>query len=311
MKILKKHVLWYMERFREDRLDSTAAHVAYFIIISFIPFATFLLTLFQEIHFSGTTLIREMLRIFPETVAQYLEGLLAQSAPASSVLSVSIVTFLWSASSGMVTIIKGLDVIYGVKETRSFLRLRLLSMLYLVAFALVLIITAVTLVFGSSVFQYVLGKVPPLLGSFLLSFKSLFGFIFLILFFCLIFNAIPRKKAKFLHNLIGAVFSAAGWVLFSFFFSIFVDNFANFSIYGGLATLVILMFWLYTCMYIMFIGAEIAVWLEQMPVTEDFKLLLVESKEKKKKKKAKKEISSTSTTKTSPQKNAKPLEDEK
>lgn len=58
-------------------------------------------------------------------------------------------------------------------------------------------------------------------------------------------------------------------MLFSFFFSLFVDNFSNFSLYGGLATLVILMFWLFFCMYILFLGAEVSMWLECSGIGQD------------------------------------------
>ena len=83
----------------------------------------------------------------------------------------------------------------------------------------------------------------------------------------------PRRRVKLSHNLAGAAFSAAGWVLFSFFFSIFVERFSDFSIYGSLATLVILMFWLFSCMYIMFLGAEVSMWLETSSIRMDVKNL--------------------------------------
>ena len=52
MKLLKKHVGWFLSRVDRDRLDSTSAHGAFFLIISFLPFVAFLLTLMQKIHFS-------------------------------------------------------------------------------------------------------------------------------------------------------------------------------------------------------------------------------------------------------------------
>ena len=87
----------------------------------------------------------------------------------------------------------------------------------------------------------------------------------------LLYAGVPKRRAPFLCNLAGAAFSAAGWVLFSYFFSLFVEEFSNFSIYGGLATLVILMFWLFFCMYIVFLGAEVSVWLEQSGIGADIK----------------------------------------
>ena len=50
VKLLKKHLGWFIKRVDEDRLDSTAAHGAFFLLISFLPFVALLLTLMQQIN---------------------------------------------------------------------------------------------------------------------------------------------------------------------------------------------------------------------------------------------------------------------
>lgn len=270
--MVRKHVLWFMDRIQRDRLDSTAAHSAYFIIISFLPFCAFILTLLQQIEVESEPLITGLLTSLPASVGIYLEGLMAESLPASSIMSVSILTFIWSASSGMVAMIKGLETVYEVKEKRGYLAMRLTAIMYLLAFSVILVLTAVTLVFGQTIYDKLLSQSPHALVVLLLKSKSLVGFFVLVIFFTLMYNAIPRKKIKFINNLLGAVFSALGWVLFSYFFSVFVENFSNYSvIYGSLATLIVLMFWLFTCMYIIFLGAEVAMWLEHSGIKEDLR----------------------------------------
>lgn len=54
-----------------------------------------------------------------------------------------------------------------------------------------------------------------------------------------------------------------GWFLVSYFFSIYVDIFTSFSvIYGSLATITLIMMWLYAIIYIILLGAEINVILD-------------------------------------------------
>ena len=66
------------------------------------------------------------------------------------------------------------------------------------------------------------------------------------------------KKQDPWQQLPGAIFAAVCWLLFSFGFSLYFSNFSNFSyMYGSLAAIVLLMFWLYFCICILFIGAEI------------------------------------------------------
>lgn len=281
MKLLKKHIAWFWDRIDRDRLDSTAAHGAFFLLISFLPFVAFLLTLMQRIHFSdGVTLIEAALQIFPDSVAVYLETLLPDPIHSSGVLPVAVIAAVWSSSMGMLAIIKGLDQIFQVEDPRGFIRLRLTAVVYVIIFAAVLILAAALLVFGSSVYQFMLNHVSPLLARILIQFKSLAGFVMLFLFFILLYSGVPRRRTKFTHIVAGSAFSAGGWVLFSCFFSIFVENFSDFSIYGSLATLVILMFWLFSCMYIVFLGAEVTMWLETSSIAMDVKNLRKKNKKR-------------------------------
>ena len=273
-KFVKKHVLWFVDRVNSDRLDSSAAHSAFFLITSFLPFLAFLLTLMQQIHFSsGATMIEVALGLLPDTFSNALAEIIPSPIEASGVLPVAVIMAIWSSSMGMVAVIKGLDHIYGVERPRNYIMLRIMAMVYVLMLAVVLIAAAVLLVFGSTIYLAILDRWPTV-AALLINFKSLVGFVMLFLFFILLYTFVPRRRAKFRHNLAGAVFGAGGWVLFSFFFSLFVENFSNFSIYGSLATLVILMFWLFFCMFILFLGGEVSIWLECSGVQEDLKALL-------------------------------------
>ncbi len=271
---LKKHVLWFINRVNRDRLDSASAHGAFFLIISFLPFLAFLLTLMQQIHFSsGLTMIEAALELLPAAVSTGLQEIIPSPIEASGVLPVAVIAAIWSSSMGMVAIIKGLDHIYEVESPRNYILLRAMAVVYVVMLAVVLIAAAVLLVFGSTIYAFLLDR-WPLLARLLIKFKSLATFIMLFLFFTLLYAFVPRRRVKLRHNLAGAAFGAGGWVLFSYFFSLFVENFSNFSIYGSLATLVILMFWLFFCMYILFLGGEVSMWLETSGVGEDLERML-------------------------------------
>ena len=271
---IKKQVLWFWDRVTRDRIDSAAAHSAFFLITSFLPFVAFLLTLMQRIHFpSGVSVIEAALDMLPEVFSMALGEIIPSPIEASGVLPVAVIAAVWSSSMGMVAVIKGLDHIYEVEAPRNYIMLRIMAVVYVVMLAVVLIAAAVLLVFGSTIYYAILDR-WPLFAALLMKFKSLVGFVLLFLFFTLLYSFVPRRRVRIRHNLAGAAFGAGGWVLFSFFFSIFVENFSNFSIYGSLATLVILMFWLFFCMYILFLGAEVSMWLECSGVEADLKNLL-------------------------------------
>lgn len=75
----------------------------------------------------------------------------------------------------------------------------------------------------------------------------------------------PNEKIRFLDGLPGAIIATIGWQLISFFFSLYISNFANYeSTYGPLAGVIILMFWFFITGIILIVGAEINATLHQM-----------------------------------------------
>ncbi|MCI9366460.1 MAG: YihY/virulence factor BrkB family protein [Clostridia bacterium] len=63
-----------------------------------------------------------------------------------------------------------------------------------------------------------------------------------------------------------------GWYIVSYFFSIYVNIFTNFSvIYGSLATITLILMWLYSIIYLILLGAEINVMIKEH--RERFKIL--------------------------------------
>lgn len=88
--------------------------------------------------------------------------------------------------------------------------------------------------------------------------------IVLIIIFLMIYKFLPNRNASFRSQLPGAVISAVAWSLFSLGFSIYLDVYDGFSnMYGSLTTIILILLWLYFCMYIMLIGAEINAYFEE------------------------------------------------
>lgn len=82
----------------------------------------------------------------------------------------------------------------------------------------------------------------------------------LTLFWILIYRFLPNRKDKLRNQVPGAVFAASGWLLLSFVFSIYLNIFTGFSnMYGSMTTIILLLLWLYGCMYIVLLGGEVNV----------------------------------------------------
>jgi len=77
--------------------------------------------------------------------------------------------------------------------------------------------------------------------------------------FLMLFNRIvPNLHLGFREVWPGALFSLVAWVLVSWCFSFYVDNMARYSVlYGSLATVIVLMIWLYLVSIILLMGPQL------------------------------------------------------
>lgn len=252
----------FSAKLRDDSVSAFAAQAAFFIILSVFPFVIFLLTLLRYLPiFDGET-ISIPDNLFPAAIMPTLESILGELVENSSgtVLSLAVIAALWSASRGILSLSRGLNAVYERKETRNYFLLRFISCIYTFLLAIMIIVSLALLVFGNQLYQLVIAKFPMLrdFAIVLMSIRSLVSLTLFTLFFALLYMILPNEKTKFWYELPGAIFTSAGWLLFSYLFSYYIDHMSNFSYtYGSLAAIVICMLWLYFCMYIFFIGAEI------------------------------------------------------
>ncbi|MFW5631338.1 MAG: YihY/virulence factor BrkB family protein, partial [Acetivibrio ethanolgignens] len=96
-----------------------------------------------------------------------------------------------------------------------------------------------------------------------ISFRVLIALIVLFFFFLAMYIFVPNRKSTVSQEAPGALLTTISWAVFSSVYSYYIDNFANFDTYGSLTTIVFLMLWLYFCMYILFIGSEVNVFIQE------------------------------------------------
>ena len=125
-------------------------------------------------------------------------------------------------------------------------------------FGIAIIASLLLLVLGNQI-QVMAGKYVPVVGRIIGKIIGartalMFGGLFLV--FLILYKMLPNRKATLKSQVPGAVLIAAGWSLFSYFFSIYFDMFPGFSnMYGSLTALIMVMLWLYICLSILFYGA--------------------------------------------------------
>lgn len=279
----------FCRKLRDDFISAFSAQAAFFTFLSFFPFAMFLLTLLQYLPFSEETVLEACSEIFPTTINSLIVTIVGElyDKASGTILSVTVIVTLWSASKGFLAIVRGMNSVYNNKETRNYIILRLWSTLYTLLFAILIIILLVIFVFGNQLTLYIAERFPFLTeyALIIISVRTIVGLCIMVLFFALIFVVIPNRRSNLFAELPGAIVTSAGWMGFSYLFSFYIDNMSNHSYtYGSLTAIVICMIWLYACMYMMFIGAEINAIIANPIIHDAIKELLSTIKRDKKQK---------------------------
>ena len=167
-------------------------------------------------------------------------------------MSITAIAAIWSASKGVLSVMFGLYEIAKIHQKRNYFISRFVSMLYTIIFTVALASTMVLLVFGNKLFNLAMSLAPWLRQI------SIVTLMLRYLLVSLIYRLANFKLATFGKVFPGAFFSALGWVVFSYIFSIYVDSFSGMSyMYGSFTAVIVFMLWIYFLIYIMFIGAEI------------------------------------------------------
>ena len=250
------------DKFAADEMTVYAAQASFFTIIAAFPFIMLLMAMIQLIPtITKSNLLQVITSLVPANLKSLVFGVVENiytNSPAT-VLSVTAIAAIWSASRGMLSIERGLNRVFGKQKKRNYVVTRMICAGYTIIFMLICILTLVLLVLGSSIQGFVEHHFPVVaeITHYVISFRTVLLLI-LTICFTFLYTYVPEKKQHFKKQLPGAIFSTLGWIAFSFAFSIYFNNFSNFSVmYGSLTAIVLLMLWLYVCICILFLGAEI------------------------------------------------------
>lgn len=267
IKKIWKYIANFVGRIMDDHVGAYAAQSAYFVMLSFIPVLLLILTMARYLPFSQQDLTDGIINAVPSSFQSILQVILSEVyAKSLAVVPVSAIVALWSAGKGFMALSYGLNVINDVKETRNYFYMRLRSSIYTIFFVIAIVLTLILLVFGRSIQNLLVSYWPFVLDitDFILRFSTIITMFVLAVVFLLFYMFLPNRRMKFKDQLPGALLTSVAWAAFSFGFSIYFDHFSGFAdMYGSLTTILMIMLWLYICMYLFLIGAEVNVVLEE------------------------------------------------
>ena len=258
-------ILWRTYReMQSDRLLSIAGGVSFFVLLAIFPAITAVVSAYGL--FSSPSVITNNLSLLNDFVPDNMLSIVHEQASriasnSGSALStgmiVGILASLWSAVSGFKAMIDALNVIYEQKETRSFIKLNLVALVFtlaalaafLLAISCIILLPLILSLIGLGSLAQTLTRVarwPVLLMVLLVGLAVLYR------------HGPDRRTARWQWVTVGSVFAAVTWIVASFLFSWYLASFANYNAtYGSLGAAVGVMIWFWISTTVMLLGAEL------------------------------------------------------
>ncbi|WP_257143968.1 YihY/virulence factor BrkB family protein [Bacillus sp. AFS002410] len=246
----------------EDEIASRSAELAYYLMLSLFPF---LIVLTQVITFLPLTTdeIMSFLSQYapPDAMAiikSNLQLIIGQSH--GGVLSVGVIATLWASSNGINAIIRALNDAYNVEDKRNYFVTRGVSIILTIIMIFVIVFALLIPVFGKVIAKFVF-EFLGISNDFLYTWSIIrwtLSFVILLIVFTVLYSIGPSKVVHIKKVFFGSLFATLGWIISSFGFAFYVDNFGNFtSHYGSLGGIIVLMIWFFISAMVVIIGGEL------------------------------------------------------
>ncbi len=249
----------------ESEASLMAASMAYYAIFSLFPLALGLISLIG--FFAGSQAVQQQILDFFATYFPGSSELIRRNIDAvlkvrGALGLISILGLLWSSNGVFGSINRAIDRAWKVQRGRPFYIGRALQLGMAMGVLLLLFLSLAL----TSALSLVGGKGAPLIGyvpilSFALSIVSSYLLPFLITFtaFLLVYKLMPSCKTLWKYIWPGAVLSALLFEVLKYGFVWYVEAVRDYAqVYGNLASVIVLLFWIYLVSLILILGAVIS-----------------------------------------------------
>jgi membrane protein len=248
---------------RAHNLTLVSAGVAFYAFLAFVPTLIAVVSIYGLIAQPSQVEhhVNDIARALPTEVASFIKFQLTSIARAdrtgvSVTLIVSLVIALWSASGGIAALVTGLHVVGDTTEPKSIVKRRGKA-LYLTLSAVILLVVVVFLVAvlpgivdnvgAAGRYTFAVLRWPVLAFVMVLGVGTLYRL-----------SVKGWRRGRLGVITPGALTAAALWVVVSAGFAVYTANFAHYSrTYGTLATIVVVLLWLYLSALAILVGAEV------------------------------------------------------
>ena len=256
--------IFFWKGLMEGAITTRASSLAFNFFLAFFPAIIFLFTLIPYIPIEGfqETLMELLGTVLPESTNKMTFKTIDDiiNNPRGGLLSVGFILALYFSTNGVSALIEAFNTSYHIRESRSFLYQRAISIILTLILSLILILTIIIIIFSKSYLETLLSN-----GTISSEYLHLFTLgrwiilsAFLLFGVSLLFYLAPNLKVKWKMFSPGTIFTSLFVIITSILFSYYINNFAQYNqIYGSIGTLIVILLWMYFNSIILLTGFEI------------------------------------------------------
>ena len=250
-----------------DDIFGKSSEIAYNLLFALVPLLLFLLAILGFMAGPGTTIRENILGALSHQLPQAASQLISKTitevnqAAGSGKITLGVILGLWTASSGIASMMSGLNMAYDVRDARPWWKVRLIAIGLTLAVAFLTIAAMVIVLFGGKIAalagnQFGLGDTAVIAWRVIQWPVALF---FMTLSFSLIYYYGPDVKEQHWYWITpGSFIGVLLWLGLSFAFREYLHFFNSYSkTYGSLGAVIILLMWFYVTSLGFLVGGEI------------------------------------------------------
>ena len=241
------------EIFWRPEMSILPGQLAFFIILSLVPTITIIGYGASFFDISVDTIINALKHNFSPNVVEMIMPILSgESLDLKFVIIICVMFYI--ASNGAASIIVASNTIYNVRQS-SWLKRRIkalfLTFIFVILYLFILLVPA----FGMKIINAIdYFNIKSVVTDILGILQSPISWLIIFLFIKVIYTIAPDKSLPSSRLNPGALFTTACWVITTYIYSFYVNNFAmQYDLfYAGLANIAVLMLWIY-CLSLTFV----------------------------------------------------------
>lgn len=255
---IKKYIKKIIKILSLKELSILPAYLAYSLVLAIVPIITIIVVILSTFNISIDTVTSLINDLLPNYASDVIINAISGESFDWSVGALNLATFV-IATNGMYAIVNASNNLYKLDSESQF-KDRLRSLLILVIMIVLLLFMIIVPLLGDKIIVLISNfiKSESIIETIVMIYSALKWPITLLLIFLAIkaiYIVAPSVRLKSDETTLGAFITTMAWTIFTAIFGYYINFFGKYDIiYGGLASIIILLIWFYVLSFILILG---------------------------------------------------------